>query len=95
MSQVIKALLLIGLSTLFSCKRCYTCQNECYKCGSSQVVYCSTDFNSRIGWLEYRDNYLNSLNCTKIDPSQSLKVCDTKNKDLIYIYEKNNFYCTY
>jgi hypothetical protein len=84
--------MLVSLLTLFgACKRCYTCRNECYECGSSQTVYCSSDYNNISAWLSKRDFFIKS--CTLIAPTEVRKICDTKDKGLVNIYEVNNFYC--
>ena len=90
-TAVISLLCLIG-----ACKKeCATCKNECYRCGSAQTLVCSSDYYSQANWLTAREFYSNSSGCNLVSPTESVDICDENLDDLITLYEKSNYYCSY
>lgn len=76
-----------------SCTKCVTCKNECYQCGSATTLICSTDYSGQANWQGSRQFLLNS-GCTLVAPTENVKLCDNNVKNIQYLYEKNNYYCS-
>ncbi len=92
-SIIITAITSLMLLSLASCRKCVTCQNECYRCPGSSVLLCSTNYYNKKSWQSAKDAFSASSNCMLVEPTESFKVCDENLDNLTYLYEKHNYYC--
>ncbi len=90
-----QCLLILIVISFSSCKKCVTCKNECYRCGSSSELFCSSDYFGKDTWASVKEHRFAIGGCTEIEPTESKKVCDVEIDNLIYLYEKHNYYCDY
>lgn len=76
-----------------SCKKCYNCQNQCWRCTNYVGdTLCSTSYSSKLQF----ENILHDIQstgstCTKINSSKQKDICDESAEAIL---DENGFYCT-
>ena len=83
---------------LYSCKKCVTCSNVCYRCdyrgmGVNVDTLCSEQSGAISGFnVVIQDMQTAGYKCTKLNPAQTYQYCDY-NQNFVNALENSGFAC--
>lgn len=82
--KIIIAISVLSLLAQSSCKKCYTCSNECCKIISTQQLICNNDFGNDNDYFHALDSLGTDVQCSvSTDISVVKEACSEEEKEYL------------